>query len=168
MPAQDPPPVSDSFHERSRKLLAFKLITKTLSRIPQTDPYLPIDNLKSNNKWSDHERKEVKISDALAHLAVVEHDVVAIATNYNSPPDLSNETPTLDIIAATTSNSEGPMKATPSTGLLEFLWNFIVARNPQKGDLLSVHPYITSPTEPNDFKNFGTLNEYVTNLAADW
>lgn len=61
-----------------KNILAFRLITKTLSGIPQTQTFTSIDNLGDNNRWTAEDRQEVNISDAFAHLAVAEHDVVAI------------------------------------------------------------------------------------------
>lgn len=155
-----------------KNILAFRLITKTLARIPQTQPFPSIDNLRDCNKqWTDDDRREVKISDAFAHLAVAEHDVVAIATNRSSPHHSLQEDPTLGIIACTnlSSYSEGPMKS-PNTPLKFFykVWNIIFAKNAQRSDPPRSYPTITLPDEPIDFKNFESLNAYMNNLEANW
>jgi len=55
--------------------------------------------LSDNNKWMSEDRKEVRISDAFAHLAIAEHGTVTIATNRHSS-HLTLEGPTnLGIIA---------------------------------------------------------------------
>ena len=165
-----------------RNILAFRLITKTLAQIPQTEPFASIDNLRDNGKdsaskseWKDEDRQEVKISDAFAHLAIAEHDVVAIATNRNSSHRSLEEDPTLGIIACTTpsppSNSEGLMNATHNTTSLNFFkkaWNIIFAKNAQKKDPGCPHPIITLPDEPIDFKKYESLNAYMKNLEKNW
>jgi hypothetical protein len=149
-----------------RNILAFRLITKMLHRIPQTQPFVSMDNLRDNNEWMSEDRREVRVSDAFAHLAIAEHGTVAIATNRCSlegPPNLS-------IIACATlpSVSEGSMKPTPNVGFLDKMWNIMLAKNARYDDPISLYPVIVTPVEPNDFSNFQSLNDYMKNLEENW
>lgn len=78
-----PPPCSTI----PQNILAFRFITAALAIIEQQTPFQAIDNLSSESKhaaeWASGERREVRICDALAHLAAAEYNVVAISTNWN-------------------------------------------------------------------------------------
>lgn len=154
-----------------KNILAFRLITKTLARIPQTQPFTSIDNLEDyNNLWSDGDRSEVKISDAFGHLAVAEHDVVAIATNRASP---YRTDPTLGVMACTTlsNNSVDLKKAKPkvsSSRFLDKVWNVIFAKNAQEEDPPCLYPIIALPEEPSNFSSFQSLKAYMENLETNW
>lgn len=84
-----------------QNILAFRFITSRLALIEQSPhPYKSIDNLSSEgnrvNGWASRERKEVRICDALAHLAAAEYNIVAISTNWHQT---YGRRPTLGIIA---------------------------------------------------------------------
>lgn len=81
------------------------------------EPYQAIDNLNPKNPidpgWTHDNRKAVKISDAFAHLAVAEHDVVAVSTNRQ--PLMEEGQITLGIVAcATPPNEPEPEEVTTS------------------------------------------------------
>jgi len=58
----------------------FKTITTLLAHLPRTIPSIPTDNLE-DPKWAEsHIRRELKILDAFAQLAVSQHDVVVVST----------------------------------------------------------------------------------------
>jgi hypothetical protein len=119
-----------------------------------------LDNLSDNNKWMSEDRKEVRISDAFAHLAIAEHGTVAIATNRHSS-HLTSEGPTnLGIIACANlppGVSEGSKKPNES-----------LAKNARYDDPLRSYPAIITPVEPGDFSKFPSLNDYMKNLEENW
>lgn len=153
-----------------KNILAFRLITKMLYRIPHTQPFISIDNLGGNNNWMSQDRQEVKISDAFAHLAITEHGTAAIATNHCSSNLTLEEPANLSIIACTTlsSISEGSMKATPNVSFLGKMWNIMLAKNARNDDPKCLHPTIIPPDEPSNFSNFRDLNAYMKNLEENW
>lgn len=153
-----------------KNLLAFRLITKMLQRIPQTQPFVSMDNLGDNNNWKTEDRQEVKISDAFAHLAVAEHGTVAIATNRYSSHRTLEGPPNLSIIACATlpSVSEGSMKTTPKVSILDKVWNIMVAKNARYNEPVCLFPTIITPVEPSGFSNFRSMNDYMKNLEENW
>lgn len=149
-----------------KKLLAFRLITKMLQRIPQTQPFLSVDNLKENNNWNAEDRNEVRISDAFAHLAIADHGAVAIATNHQFTLE---EPSNLGVIAcATLPITSGSTKSTPNVSILSKMWNIMLAKNPRYNDPHHLSAVINTPEEPSDYSKFENLNHYMTNLEEDW
>jgi hypothetical protein len=162
-----------------KNILAFRLITKMLQWIPQTNPFVSTDNLGDDNNWMSSDRQEVRISDAFAHLAIAEHGCVAIATNRQirhsseSEPDLTLKEPkNLGIIACATpsgiTSSEGSMKATPNIGFFDKMWNIMLTKNARNDDPICLQPLIITSDEPSDFSNFPSLNAYMKNLEENW
>lgn len=151
-----------------KNILAFRLITKMLRMIPQTQPFVSKDNLRDNNDWSGEEIQEVRILNAFAHLAIADHGTVAIATNrYSTLEGPSN----LGIMACTsTPNSTGgSMEPPPDSIISKFkFWNVMLAKNARYKDPLCSYPVIKTPVEPSDFSNFQSLNSYMKNLEENW
>jgi hypothetical protein len=128
-----------------KNLLAFRLITKMLQLIPQTQPFVSMDNLGDDNNWKSEDCQEVRISDAFAHLAIFEYGTVAIATNrYSSHSTL--EPQNLSIIAcASVPESEGSKEPTPKVSILDKVWNIMFAKNARKEEPVSSFPTIITP-----------------------
>lgn len=61
-------------------ILAFRTITTLLAQIPSRRPIDVSDNLEGR-VLDSNDCREIRISDAFAHLAVGEHDVAAVTTN---------------------------------------------------------------------------------------
>ena len=142
-----------------------------LHRIPQTQLFVSIDNLRDNNEWMSEDRQEVRISDAFAHLAIAEHGTVAIATNRCSSHNALEGPPRLGIICATSSLpgvSEGSMKPPSNVGILDKVWKIVLAKNARYAKPFRSHPVIITPVEPSDFCNFQSLNDYMNNLVEHW
>lgn len=174
-----------------RKILAFRLITKMLARIETAHPFPAVDNLTgTDNGWQSSERQEVKISDAFAHLAVVEHDIVAISTNYRSRfSPLEANDPMLDgnlnvmacstpdnVLDTTTMPDSDMTTITPpevksyAQGLAAFagrIFNVLASKNDSEDDLTQTIPTIVKPVQPSDFVS-GSLDDYMKNLETNW
>jgi hypothetical protein len=150
-----------------KNILAFRLITKMLRGIPQTQPFVSVDNLRDND-WMSEDRQEVRISNAFAHLAIAEHGTAAIATNRHPSHSTLEGPPNLSVIACTTtlpSVSEGSMKPAPS--LISKMWDIMLARNARKGDPPCLYPVIVTPVAPSEFDKLG-LKDYMKNLEENW
>jgi len=98
-----------------------------------------------------HARQEIKISDAFAHLAVGEHDVAALTTNYGSP-DGTN----LRFVACTNNPPIGenlPISTQP-VNLMSQVWHLMltwnVLRDEEESSSKDPHPTIISPSKPDD------------------
>jgi hypothetical protein len=151
-------------------ILAFRLITKLLRKIPHTQPFLSVDNLRDINNWDTGDRREVRISDAFAHLVVTEHENVAIATN-RYPPNL-------DIMAcpnnlAPTTSSSGSTDPPPDDSFFGNIsklniWRILMSKNARYGDPTRSFPAIISPEEPSGYSKFADLNAYMNNLEKNW
>lgn len=147
-----------------KNLLAFRLITKMLQWIPQTHPFVSVDNLENNN-WVKEDRQEVRILDAFAHLTIADHGAVAIACNRRFTME---EPPNLGVIACATLPTSGSTKSTPSIWSKMRQWSIMLARNARYSDAFCSSPVINTPVEPNDYSKFEDLNDYMTNLEEDW
>ncbi|KJA18028.1 hypothetical protein HYPSUDRAFT_205755 [Hypholoma sublateritium FD-334 SS-4] len=190
-------PTTINDEEVSKGILAFRLITKILARIPRdNEPFPATDNLNPKNtigpqaSWTSDNRKAIKISDAFAHLAVAEHGVVAVSTNRQ--PLTEDGSSVLGIVACTTplnepeaEEQELPTNADPGTSK-PALWivaklvqiyrlimkkpalNIVIAKNARKTDPENARPSIILAAPPDDFQQFADLESYVTNLVQNW
>lgn len=86
-----------------RKIQGFQTITTFLGQIQCQAPFKPYDFLKDQHVTQKH-RDEIQLCDSFAHLAVIQHDVVALATNRNNTQ--------LEIVACTSTSAEKD-KGTP-------------------------------------------------------
>jgi hypothetical protein len=149
-------------------ILAFRTITTLLSQIPRTIKLERIDYLEGGTKGS-LSRHILKITDAFAHIAAGEHDVVAVTTNHTV---LSSN---LELLAAVTGLSV-PEKApsTPTNGRtrsLFFMWtaNPPLTTNDPLTTLPSetAYPTIISPSPPHDLHQRTAL-DYISALEENW
>ena len=80
-----------------------------------------------DSKISTPERAELKISNALANLAIADHDIVAVATVRSAEE--------LNVIACSHSESNDKSPLSPSPKLPSHnWWNLIFAKNPRSHD----------------------------------
>ncbi|KJA24847.1 hypothetical protein HYPSUDRAFT_200120 [Hypholoma sublateritium FD-334 SS-4] len=163
-------------------ILAFRLITRMLAIIPQSsDPPFPaVDNFANSiaqATWTTNERRELRISNAFAHLAVAEHDVVAISTNhaaFHRTTDQNFPTPdtnkSLGIMACSTLQSDNIKKPTDTNtpGVLNRIYDILFARNDEKSEPHEPVPSVVSPQQPADFKPDDGLPAYMKNLETTW
>lgn len=171
---QTPVPVEPTFTPSPilrKKIQAFQTITTFLSQIQRP---APINFLKDQHVTQKH-RNEVQLCDAFAHLAVIHHDVIALATKRNDAQ--------LEIVACTNSSAEDDMPPDdspkpPSRTFLENCLSFFCARNTRfhesKGTVVTTHPSIIEakapvgyPEKPNDSGN-ETLYQYINDLEENW
>ncbi|KAF8804067.1 hypothetical protein BYT27DRAFT_7194791 [Phlegmacium glaucopus] len=118
-----------------RNILAFRTITTILA---QLEPKQKVEN--SYHELSGNERLEVKVSDALAHLAVVEHEIVALAT------ERTHTKISVLVCASTPPHKDGPSAEPPV---------------PTK------YPTIIHAMAPEDLGG-RTLYDYVDDLMGNW
>lgn len=162
-----------------QKIQGFQTITTYLGQIQRQAPIKSVDFLENSNETHDH-RKEIRLCDAFAHLAVFEHDVIALATDRTS-----NEIQTqLRILACASASPEKDEDTPPSDGpkppgTFSGLRNlrFCCTRNPRKDESKSspeaTHPTIIEAKAPVGYSeepNMGRrqLHQYLDGLEKDW
>ncbi len=119
-----------------RNILAFRTITKLLSQIQQEQAF---QVSRSEARLSEpHERLELRLSNAFATIAVVEHEIVAVVTKRTRE--------SLKVIACpqTPINDGPPITPLPSAFLSQ-IWHLLVTQNYRRSDL---QPAILSTGEP--------------------
>lgn len=162
-------PVSTLIPENIR---AFRTITQMLSLLPRTIPIEARDNLlESDIIEYKSDRQETRISDALAHLLVGEHDVIALSTNRRSAPDgglqvigLLSESPIIGSLSINSTQEEDSW-----TSKLK-VWAIRITRNFLRDDEIENDtslPIINSPSEPNDLEG-RTPFKYMMDLELCW
>ena len=140
-----------------RNILAFRTITTLLAQLPRSTPIEAVDNLETRIMDSNA-RQQVKVSDAFAHLAVGEHDVTALTTNYGFPNDTK-----LRVVACTNNPLIGenlPIRTQPARVMaqvwhLMLTWN--VLRDEEESSSKDPHPTIVSPSKPDDLGERNTF-----------
>jgi hypothetical protein len=119
------PSPSRSNDDIPRNILAFRTITTMLASIQQGQPFKFSLN---DSKLSAAQQQELKISNALANLAIADHEIVAVATAQRAEE--------LSVFAC--SPSESNDKSPPPKPLLapqpDSWLKFIVSKNPRKDD----------------------------------
>src|SRR5277367_4126706 len=95
-----------------RNILAFRTITTILARV---QPERPFKISLKDSEILPAQQKELKISNALANLAVADYDVVAVAT-VQSPEELN-------IVACSHSDSNDQSPPSPSPNASSRYWN---------------------------------------------
>jgi hypothetical protein len=106
-----------------RNILAFRTITTILAGIQQERPF---KFSMKDSEISPAQKDQLKISNALANLAVAEHDIVAVTTVL-SPEELN-------VIACrnSDSNDESPSSSSPN-GLFQY-WKLFFTKNPRRDE----------------------------------
>ena len=106
-----------------RNILAFRTITTMLARIQQERPF---KFSPEDLEISAAQQQELKIANALANLAIADHDIVAVATVHSAEE--------LNVIACTHSESNDQSPPSPSQNVVSRCWNFIFAKNPRRDE----------------------------------
>ncbi len=119
-----------------RNILAFRTITKLLSQIQQEKAF-QVSRLEA--KLPQHpERLELRLSNAFATIAVIEHEIVAVVTK-RTPESLK-----VFACPQTPINDGPPITQLPSR-LLSQIWHLLITQNYRRSDL---QPAILSTREP--------------------
>jgi len=157
-----------------KKIQAFHTITTFLGQLNRQAPLKPYDPLKDQDVKRE-QLDEIHLCDAFAHLAVYEHDVVALATNRNEVD--------LKILACAATSSvdkdkDGPPDDTPKPTFLEKCWTFCCTKNTRFDDVKSTtvttHPSIIEAKKPVGYREgldgLGneTLYKYLIDLEKNW
>ena len=123
LPMPSPSP-SRSNDDIPRNILAFRTITTMLASIQQGRPFKFSLN---DSKLSAAQQQELKISNALANLAIADHEVVAVATAHAEE---------LSVIACSPSesNDKSPLSKPLLAPLSDSWLKFIISKNPRKDD----------------------------------
>jgi hypothetical protein len=111
-----------------RNILAFRTITTILARIQQEQPF---NFSLKDSEILQAQQQELNISNALANLAVADHDIVAVAT-VQSPEELN-------VVVCSHSDSIDQSPPSPSPNASSRFWNLsdwklIFSRNPRNDD----------------------------------
>jgi len=107
--AQNPP-----LNDIPRNILAFRTITKLLSLIQQERAFRALQTTAKGNQ-----RLQLKLTNALSTLAVIEHEVVAVVNNLNCGM--------LDLIAYVEPSNKNP-RTTPSESSTRH-WKVLFSQN---------------------------------------
>ena len=103
-----------------RNILAFRTITTMLHHIQQERPFKI-----SDSNIPDEHSQELKLSNALATVAVADHNVVAVAMVHSAEG--------LKVIACTQwSNNKGPLSQ--SSTVLQHYWRLFFTKNPRRDE----------------------------------
>jgi hypothetical protein len=109
-------------------ILAFRTITTLLAMLQQE---------RHSNRDDIKESVELKLSNAFSTLAVMNHDVVAIVSNY-SPPDLS-------VLATRTADTKEVITSSALSSPEFQIFEFLTCRNNRKDEQ---HPTILGTSVP--------------------
>lgn len=112
-----------SLDEIPTNILAFRTITKLLALIQQGRAFQV-----SEVKLQAPQRKQLKIMNALSNVAVMDHEVVAVVTSFDSGMfDLNSNT--LDLIACVEPSNEKPPIAPSKSSFSNRMWDVVYTQN---------------------------------------
>jgi hypothetical protein len=106
-------------------------------------------------------RREVRISDAMAHLAIINNEVIALATEYSEDE--------MTVMACTSTPEDPPelAKQPESMSYVDQIKSYLFMKNPRRDDPptdpVVTHPTIISAMPPEDMGS-QTLPEYIRKL----
>lgn len=153
-------------------ILAFRRITRMLSLVPHSteseQPFPAVDSFadtENADAWTTIQRRELRISNALSHLIVAEHDVVAVATNHGAYHRVAEEQ-TKEEQAANSLGVMGTVSGDIQEG--KEYYDVTVTRNDVKSEPYQAVPSVIIPVEPPEFAAYGGLSEYMEYLEANW
>ncbi|KAJ3517712.1 hypothetical protein NLJ89_g341 [Agrocybe chaxingu] len=138
-----------------RNILAFRTITKLLSMI-QKEPGLPVEDVKLKGNV---QRLQLKLTSAFSTLAVIEHEIVAVAHSIDSE--------TLGLIACVPSNDQNPVSSEPLSS--RFWLKFCVTQNFRHSDREPTDPVLPEPTiiKAEVLANLGLVGDQAIKQYAD-
>lgn len=146
-----------------RSILAFRTITMMLSILQPKQSSGPDSGsdarTDSEYQLTSEDRRELRISDAMAHLAILDNEVVALATEYREEEM---------IVVACTSTPEDPspleLEKQPPKGYVNQVKSFLFVKNFRRDDPATdpvvKYPIITSAMPPEDMGS-QTLSKYL-------
>lgn len=160
-----PPGAASTPNNIPANILAFRTLTTILSQLPRSMPIKTVNNLEGKVKDPD-DCREIRISDAFAHLAIGEHDVAALTTNHSSPNGRQ-----LHIMACASNVPVGeslPISTQPMN--LTKIWcqfqrNFL--QDSAKTSSRTPQPTTISPSEPDDVRMQDAF-AYMVGLEQRW
>jgi hypothetical protein len=144
-----------------RNILAFRTITMMLAILKPKQTYSPDSDAfgDTQHQVTAEARQQVRISDALAHLAIIRHEVVALATEY-SPDGMT-------VVACPSTPDNPPERQPKPEGYMDQVLGFLFTKNPRKddppADPVVTYPKIISAKQPDDMGS-QTLREYIEKL----
>ena len=151
-------------------ILVFRTITTLLAYLPRTIPSTPTDNLQ-DPQWQDKQtRRELKICDAFAQLAVSQHDVVAVSTVRGWGLDLVTCADQVENTTQTTTDAQSSSLLGKFLGIAEKSWQLLITRNDRVKDPATSsgeYPTIIPAQMPEDL-NGRTAYDYMKGLKALW
>ena len=125
------------------------------SSSPEGDAYVVTDT----DQLSVGDRQEVRILDALAHLAIIDHEVVALATERTSEK--------MTVLACASVPEVPPEKPPQTEGYMDQIISFLMMKNPRADDPptdpVVTYPNIISASPPEDMGS-RTLRDYLQKL----
>jgi hypothetical protein len=116
-----------------QNILAFRTITTLLAKIQQDRPAV-YSNALDRTDLTDSRRRELKISNALANLAIVDTDIVALVSK------LTNFSDGLEVVVCGNPDGDNDQTAKPSESPPS-IWDILFARN---------SPNLIGPLRPTD------------------
>jgi hypothetical protein len=147
-----------------RNILAFRTITMMLAKLQpkqtsESSPGRDRDASSTDYEVSPQTRREVRISDAFAHLAIVNNEVIALVTEYSSDK--------MAIVACASTPENPPEKQPNPESYVGQCLKFLFSKNPRRDDPptdpVVTYPKIISTTQPEDMGS-QTLRDYIQNL----
>jgi hypothetical protein len=143
-----------------RNILAFRTITMMLAKLQPKQSFITEGDAYEVSAGA---RREVRIFNALAHLATIDNDVVALTTKYTSDG--------ITVLACVSIPEDPPKKPPQPEGFIDQIISFVLMKNPCKDDPststvtdpIVTYPNIISATQPEDMGS-QTLNDYIENL----
>jgi hypothetical protein len=162
-----------------KKLFAFRTITTLLSCI-QAEASFKRYKFGTNPHVPRNLREEVLLCDALAHLAIIDHEVIALTTNHRSN---QNELEIMACHPPVDTNLPDEKDRPSSPGMFEKVltcletWQFVFTRNTRKKERnkvpLAEYPSIDKVERPSDYPNLSndrqqTLFDYLDALEHNW
>ena len=156
-----------------KNILAFHTITKLLSLIQQERAFRALQPRSEDNR-----RLELKLINALATVAVIEHGVVAVVNNINSgtldcdSDKLDRDSNKLDLIVCVEPSNDENLCILPSEPPAPNLWRVLLSKNyrfsdpkPNSTGQPTIQPTISSAEALADLGLVG--NEAIKQYAGE-
>jgi len=163
-----------------KNILAFRTITKLLSLIQQERAFRALQPRSEDNR-----RLELKLINALATVAVIEHEVVAVVNNINSgtldrdsdkldrdSDKLDHDSNKLDLLVSVEPSNDENLCILPSEPPAPYLWRVLLSKNfrfsdpkPNSTGQPTIQPTISSAEALADLGLVG--NEAIKQYAGE-
>jgi len=156
-----------------KNILAFRTITKLLSLIQQERAFRALQPRSEDNR-----RLELKLINALATVAVIEHEVVAVVNNINSDTldrdsdKLDRDSNKLDLLVSVEPSNDENLCILPSEPPAPYHWRVLLSKNfrfsdpkPNSTGQPTIQPTISSAEALADLGLVG--NEAIKQYAGE-